>query len=170
MVAAILGDLDAFDELVYRYRSAVIRTARSIVGREGAEDIAQDALILAFKALPSIEDPDRFAPWLMAISRHRALRFVQEEKKHRTGRVALDEFLIERLQYLQPTKGEENKALEYALDQISQEYALILRLRFLDEMPLKRISALLDVPISTVKWRIYKGKQLLKELLERERG
>ena len=71
---------------------------------------------------------------------------------------------------MQPTKGEENKALEYALDQISQEYALILRLRFLDEMPLKRISALLDVPISTVKWRIYKGKQLLKELLERERG
>ena len=52
VVAAILGDLDAFDELAARYRAAVVRTAQAIVGREDAEDVAQDALLLAFKALP----------------------------------------------------------------------------------------------------------------------
>ena len=57
VVAAILGDLGAFDELAARYRAAVVRTAQSIVGREDAEDVAQDTLLLAFKALPSIDEP-----------------------------------------------------------------------------------------------------------------
>src|SRR5438270_9553356 len=92
VVAAILGDLDAFDELALRYRAAVVRTAQSIVGRENAEDVAQDALLLAFKALPSIDEPSKFAAWLSAITRHRALRFSKRECSHQTGRINLDEF------------------------------------------------------------------------------
>jgi DNA-directed RNA polymerase specialized sigma24 family protein len=57
VVAAILGNLDAFGELARRYRAAVVRTAQAVVGRDDAEDVAQDALLLAFKALPSIEEP-----------------------------------------------------------------------------------------------------------------
>ncbi len=53
VVAVILGDLAAFNELALRYRAAVVRLAQTIVGREDAEDMAQDALLLAFKALPS---------------------------------------------------------------------------------------------------------------------
>src|SRR6185436_20036676 len=95
VVAAILGDLEAFGELASRYRAAVVRTAQSIVGREDAEDVAQEALLLAFKALPSIEDPTKFAAWLGAITRHRALRFGKRERTHQAGRVNLDEFLLE---------------------------------------------------------------------------
>ena len=49
---------------------------------------------------------------------------------------------------------------------------MALRLRFLDEMPLKRIAAFLGVPVSTVKWRVHRGKQLLREQVEllRQRG
>jgi len=42
----------------------------------------------------------------------------------------------------------------------------VLKLRFLDEMPLKRIAAFLGVAVSTVKWRVFRGKQLLKEQVE----
>src|SRR5262249_36629512 len=97
VVAAILGNLDAFGELAGRYRSAVVRTAQSIVGRDDAEDVAQDALLLAFKALPSIEEPSKFAAWLSAITRHRALRFSKREQHHKTGRIELDEFLLEQV-------------------------------------------------------------------------
>src|SRR5213594_3175358 len=100
VVAAILGDLDAFDELVLRYRAAVVRTAQAIVGRDDCEDVAQDALLLAFKALPSIEEPAKFAAWLSAITRHRAFRFSKRERWYQTGRVELDEFLIEQVQAL----------------------------------------------------------------------
>src|SRR5215510_208170 len=100
VVAAILGDLEAFDELALRYRAAVVRAAQSVVGREDAEDVAQDALLLAFKALPSIEDPAKFATWLSAITRHRALRFGKRESAHRAGRVDLDHFLLEQVEAL----------------------------------------------------------------------
>src|SRR5918911_682393 len=96
-VAAMLGDLSAFDELCVRYRAAVVRAAQLIVGRADAEDVAQDALLIAFKALPTLEAPTKFAAWLAAITRHRAFRFTQRERAHKTGRVELDETLIEKL-------------------------------------------------------------------------
>lgn len=169
VVAAILGDLDAFDELAARYRSAVVRTAQAIVGREDAEDVAQDALLLAFKALPSIDEPPKFAAWLSAITRHRALRFGKRERSHQAGRVDLDEFLLERVQALgHPlvARSEGDDEVKLALENVPAEYALVLRLRFFDEMPLKRIGAFLGAPLSTVKWRIHRGKQLLREQVE----
>lgn len=175
VVAAILGDLDAFDEIAARYRAAVVRTAQAIVGREDAEDVAQDALLLAFKALPSIEEPQKFAAWLSAITRHRALRFSKRERSHQAGRIDLDEFLLQQVQALgQPLVAgpEGDEQLRLALENIPADYALVLRLRFFDEMPLKRIGAFLGVPLSTVKWRIHRGKQLLREQIEllRQRG
>jgi RNA polymerase sigma-70 factor, ECF subfamily len=85
VVGAILGSLDAFDELASRYRAAAVRVAQSIVGRDDAEDVAQDALLLAFKALPSIEEPSKFAAWLSAITRHRAMRIGKRESLHKTA-------------------------------------------------------------------------------------
>jgi RNA polymerase sigma-70 factor (ECF subfamily) len=175
VVAAILGNLGAFDELVLRYRAAVVRAAQAIVGRNDAEDVAQDAFLLAFKALPSIEDPTKFPAWLGAITRNRALRFGKREKQRQTGRVDLDEFLLEQVEALaRPLASNENdnEELRSALENVQSDYALVLRLRFLDEMPLKRIAAFLGVTVSTVKWRVFRGKQLLREQVEllRERG
>jgi RNA polymerase sigma-70 factor (ECF subfamily) len=169
VVAAILGDLDAFNDLALRYRAAVVRLAQTIVGREDAEDVAQDALLLAFKALPSIEDPARFAAWLMTITRHRALRFRRQNRLHRTGQVEFDELLLERLMALaQPfaDKQDTNEEMKLALENLSADYALVLRLHFYDDMPLKRIAAFLGVPLSTVKWRVFRGKKLLREQIE----
>jgi RNA polymerase sigma-70 factor (ECF subfamily) len=167
VVASILGDLEAFDELVRRYRAAAVRAAQSIVGREHAEDVAQDALLLAFKALPSIEDPTRFAAWLAAITRHRALRLSMQERARQTGRVELDEVLIKEVGALaRPFVSDDEEELRLALERLPDEYALVLRLRFIDEMPLKRIAAFLGVPLSTVKWRAHRGKQLLREQIE----
>src|SRR6267378_7459685 len=97
VMAAILGHLEAFEELVLRYRAAVVRLARTIVGNNYAEDVAQDALLLAFKALPSIEEPGKFAAWLSAITRHRAMRFGKRESAHQSRSVVLDEMLLEKL-------------------------------------------------------------------------
>lgn len=172
VLGAILGNLEAFEQLVLRYRPAVVRLARTIVGGDDAEDVAQDALLLAFKALPSIEEPRRFAAWLSAITRHRALRFSQSEGKHVSKRVALDEALIEKIEALavpaakNAEENERDQEMISALDSLSADYAMPLRLHFLDEMPLKRIAAFMGVPLSTVKWRIHHGKKLLRAQLE----
>ena len=168
VVAAIVGDLGAFDQLVLRYRPAVVRVAQSIVGREHAEDVAQDALLLAFKALPSIEDPRKFAAWLSTITRHRATRFSKRESTQQSRSVALDELLIENLEALtEPVVDRiEDDQLRQSLEAAPPAYALVLKLRVLDEMPLKRIAAFLGVPLSTVKWRLHQGKKFLRKQLE----
>src|SRR5262249_36115496 len=167
---AIVGDLQAFDQLVFRYRAAVTRVASGIVGHEHAADVAQDAWLLAFKALPSIEEPRKFAAWLSPITRNRAMRFGKNESKFQSQRVALDEVLIEKLEALSRPALEriEDHELREALEKLPADYALVLKLRFLDEMPLKRIAAFLGAPLTTVKWRLHHGKKLLREHLERD--
>ena len=165
VIAAILGNLEAFEELVLRYRPAVVRLARTIVGADHAEDVAQDSLLLAFKALPGIEEPRKFPAWLSAITRHRALRFSKSETAQMSKRVALDEALLEKIEALAKPLAEKERDEEMiaALESLPADYAMPLRLRFLDEMPLNRIAAFMGIPLSTVKWRIHHGKKLLRE-------
>ena len=168
VVAAILGNLEAFEQLVVRYRPAVVRLARTIVGDAYAEDVAQESLLLAFKALPGIEEPRKFPAWLSAITRNRALRFSKSETALTKKRVALDEALLEKIEALaKPVADKErDEAMLMALDSLPPDYAMPLRLRFLDDMPLNRIAAFMGVPLSTVKWRIHHGKKLLRTKLE----
>ena len=168
VVAAILGNLEAFEELVKRYRPAVVRLARIIAGPDHAEDVAQDSLLLAFKALPGIEEPRKFGAWLSAITRHRALRFSKSETSHMSKRVALDEALLEKIEALARPLADKERDEEMieALDSLPADYAMPLRLRFLDEMPLARIAAFMGIPLSTVKWRIHHGKKLLRAKVE----
>lgn len=178
VIEAILGNLEAFEQLVVRYRPAVVRLARTIVGSEYAEDVAQESLLLAFKALPSIEEPRKFAPWLSAITRHRAVRFSKNETAHANKRVPLDDALLEKIEGLAKPSAykpltdqaladtERDEVMLKALDSLPDDYAMPLRLHFLDDMPLKRISAFMGVPLSTVKWRIHHGKKLLRAKLE----
>jgi RNA polymerase sigma-70 factor (ECF subfamily) len=171
VVAAILGNLEAFEQLVVRYRPAVVRLARTIVGIDYAEDVAQDSLLLAFKALPTIEEPGKFAAWLSAITRHRALRFSKSETAQLRKRVPLDEALLDQIEALSKPlpEQERNESIVRALNNLPADYAMPLRLRFLDEMPLARIAAFMGVSLSTVKWRIHQGKKLMRAKVEDEK-
>lgn len=169
VVAAILGDLEAFDELVMRYRRVVLRLAESIAGSKNADDIAQDTWLLAFKSLPSIDNPQKFASWLMVITKHRALRHRQMEKKRNDRFMPVDEYLLEQfgsIRHAEQSK-EEGEIVRLALDRIPQEYSLVMRMRFYDSVPLKKIASFLDLPLSTIKWRIHKGKALLLEQVQK---
>jgi RNA polymerase sigma-70 factor (ECF subfamily) len=169
VMAAVFGDLRAFDELVVRYRAAAYRVARSVTGTELAEDAVQEALLLAFKALPSLDEPASFAAWLNAITRHAALRLSQNSRRESARRVELDEAILQYSAALsQPftlPESLEHDDLRVAIEALPEEYRLILQLRFFDEMPLKRIASFLDVPLSTVKWRLHRAKQLLRNQL-----
>ena len=168
VIGAILGNLEAFEQLVVRYRPAVVRLARTIVGADDAEDVAQDSLLLAFKALPAIEEPRKFAAWLSAITRNRALRFSKSETAHSKKRVPLDEALLEKIEALAKpvAEKERDEAMIEAMESLPADYALPLKLRFLDEMSLNHIAAFMGVPLSTVKWRIHHGKKLLRAKVE----
>ena len=178
VIAAIMGDLPSFDALVLRYRSAAYRVAQSILGSSGAgneliEDAVQESLLLAFKALPSIEEPRKFASWLYAITRHVALRMSRRSRQERSRRVDLDEALIEHSEAFArpfaPRDTFEEAWVRAAVDALDEDHSLILKLRFYDEMSLKRIADFLDLPLTTVKWRLHRAKELLREKLKPEK-
>ncbi|HWQ32629.1 MAG TPA: sigma-70 family RNA polymerase sigma factor [Blastocatellia bacterium] len=170
VMTAILGDLRSFDELVQRYRAAAFRVARAVAGAELAEDAVQEALLLAFRALPSIEEPASFAAWLCAITRRAALRMSQHARRENDRRIELDEAVLEFSEALARPftlpESFENDEVRAAVDSLPAAYRLIVQLRFYDEMPLKRIASFLDLPLTTVKWRLHRAKQLVREQLQ----
>jgi len=61
------GDLEAFEMLVQQHAATLYRLATGIVGATDAQDIAQDTFTAAWRELPKLRDPERFAQWLRRI-------------------------------------------------------------------------------------------------------
>lgn len=166
---AVLGDLRSFDVLVKRYRAAVYRVAQIYGTPEAAEDVVQDAFLAAFKALPGLDDHSRFAAWLYAITRHESMRVSRRNSEERKRRVDLDELILTQSEFLALPPAVEFDAVaawvRAGIDSLQEDFRLVLKLRYYDELPLKRISDFLALPLSTVKWRLHEARRHLKAAL-----
>jgi RNA polymerase sigma-70 factor (ECF subfamily) len=79
---ALAGERGAFRALYDRHRPAVQRLAYAFASldRDDAEDVVQDAFVRAFGNLARLEQPGRFAPWLLTIARNRALSRISRRR------------------------------------------------------------------------------------------
>ncbi|HEX5855498.1 MAG TPA: RNA polymerase sigma factor [Thermoanaerobaculia bacterium] len=171
VAAAIEGDPFAFEDLVSRHRPGALRVATGIVGSTLAEDVVQDALLLAHRALASLQDRAKFSRWLLAIIRWRALRVGRLESRHAVGRVTLDDTDLETFSHLASDPRQIDAGdgvLLEALENIPPEYAEVIRYHFLHDLPHQKIANFLTVPLSTVKWRCFRGKEILRCTLSPE--
>jgi RNA polymerase sigma-70 factor (ECF subfamily) len=174
VLSALVGSLEAFDELVRRYRGAVILVAEQTLGsRAAAEDAAQEAFLLAFKNLPQLEDPSRFAPWLYMITRRYAWRRGQSERRSKPTEPSLLDRLILAGDWetaAHPAEGllraHERACVAAALEELPAEYRTILHLRYYEEWSMARIADFLLLPLTTVKGRLYQGRKLLSRRLD----
>lgn len=75
VAAARAGDRAALRALHDRHRPAALRVARGFAALDAddVEDVVQEGFVRAFRALPRLSQPARFGPWLLAITRNRAL-------------------------------------------------------------------------------------------------
>lgn len=173
IIAVLAGNLKAFDELVLRYQRAMLTVAQQIVRNPTeAEDIVQDAFLLAFEALPQLDNLNRFSSWLYSITRNRALRFMK-----RSSRFQLHEDIDAELQVeANPTSSDPaqivvqestNEAVRTAITSLPNEFQEVIKLYYWADMPQKRIAEFLSLPLTTVKWRLHKAKELLKSILEK---
>ncbi len=173
IVAVLAGNLKAFDELVYRYQRAMLTVAQHIVrDPTEAEDIVQDAFLLAFEALPQLDNLNRFGSWLYSITRNRALRFIK-----RASRFQLHEDVDAELQIeADPASSDPaqilvqestHEAVRDTINSLPSEFQEVIKLFYWADMPQKRIAEFLSMPLTTVKWRLHKAKELLKSLLEK---
>jgi RNA polymerase sigma-70 factor (ECF subfamily) len=179
VVAALLGEIAAFDMLVLRYRPAVLAAVGRQISQRGlAEDICQEAFLLAYKALPQLSDPERFGAWLHAIARRQAIRHARGEA--RASHSPLDEMLLEQSKVLgwQANVAQSGwETLERKADQewvrqamatLPEEFQIVLTLRYWSELPLERIASFLGLPLSTIKWRLHRARALMRQRLTAE--
>jgi RNA polymerase sigma-70 factor (ECF subfamily) len=163
------GDLSAFDELVRRYRRAVWLVARQHAATaEIAEDVAQDSLLLAYKALPTLADPARFGGWLRAIARNRALRVAPSEARQvPTERTALDALLLRHSQHLaNVAPSEEHAWIRDEVAELPEEIRQAMQLYYFEDWPVGRIARFFGLPVTTLKWRLHTGRLQLRKRLE----
>lgn len=82
VVRAARGDVGAQRALYDRHRPGVARVARSFGELDGddADDVVQEAFVRAFRNLAGLKDPARFAPWLLTITRNRALTLLARRR------------------------------------------------------------------------------------------
>lgn len=172
VVAALLGYLAAFDELVRRFRPAVRLTARRFAcDLEEIEDLCQETFLRAFKALPRLEQPERFAAWLHAIARNLGLRERRNHTRRRERFPAVDQLMLEKSAATDPSPAEAfeqceaHRLVRAAVEALPAMYRAVVFLHYWEQMPLSRVAAYLGVPLSTVKWRLrYARERLRREL------
>lgn len=173
VVAALAGNTQAFDVLVTRYRRAMLTIAQQIVRNPtDAEDVVQDAFLRAFEALPQLSDLNRFGAWLHSITRNRALRYYQS-----AGRYQPQEDMEPYLNRSADTSAADpahivereltQEAIREAIQELPDDFRVVIELYYWAEMPQKRMAEFLSLPLTTVKWRLHKAKELLKTTLER---
>jgi RNA polymerase sigma-70 factor (ECF subfamily) len=156
------GDKTAFDELIRRYRTAACLVVRRYVSDPAlAEDAVQEALLVALKNLSTLRDADSFGPWLMGIAIRRAKR-IQERRRRESP---IDDAILANLPAIQ-------QPCEHPLGQLLEDlpppYREAIVLHHLEGWSLDQISAVLGVPVSTVKWRLFEGRKRLRGLLQSE--
>ncbi len=168
VLAAQEGDLRAFDALVLRFRPAVRAAIRSLIDSEElCEDVGQTVFLAAFRHIRSLGRPDRFAPWLYAIARNEARR------AHRAGRPTyaldeLDELVIKASRSLSEAAwvrvdaGLDAGPVATALAELDADHAVCARLVYVEGWSVADVSTFLDIPVTTVKWRLHEARRSLR--------
>lgn len=164
----LAGHHEKFAGLVERYQAPLIHFLRRTLGSdEDVFDCAQDAFLAAYRNLSRYSEEHSFRAWLYTIARNRAIDLVR--KRRREIPLTLDENLIDH----QPIPEEVWLAKEQAsmlaegLNELPEHYGQALYLRFHQELSYEEIALVLDVPVSRVKTYLHRGKDKLRQYLER---
>ena len=168
----LAGNQSAYADLVKRHQRFVFTLAiRFAKGREDAEEIAQDCFIKAYRSLASFQGQSKFSTWLYSIVYTTAMTFLRKK------RVATDSIDDENT-YIQIENHEsgyadnvENKSrsfyLNQAIEQLLPDDAAIITMFYKGEQSLEEIAQAMGMEANTVKVKLFRARQRLKEKLER---
>ncbi len=171
------GDLAAFDLLVVRWQRKIQGTIYRILGtEEDARDLCQEAFLKAFRALKGFKGEARFSSWLYQI----AVNLCRDRMRRRRGRTFLslealgDESGPSRAASPDPgpmellQRGALRSLVQDAIAMLPEDQREVIVLKEYEELTFLEIAQVLDVPLSTVKTRLYRGLVNLRSCLERQ--
>lgn len=172
------GDLAAFEPLVEKYRRRVWRLAYNVLrDREEAFDVAQEAFIRAFQALPSFRGQSAFFTWLFRI----AMNVAHDRARARAARTrafgaeAVPEEDWERMLGADLEAGgapdaaavrtEQRRRIDRALAALSEPHRAIIMLCDLEGLSYRETADVLGIPMGTVMSRLHNARKRLREVL-----
>jgi RNA polymerase sigma-70 factor (ECF subfamily) len=155
-------------QLVIDHHAVVYRLAYRLTGNQAdAEDVAQQAFLQAQQHMHQLRTPENPVPWLCAIVRSCWLKSFRRQRPVAAGSVDLNVDEV-----AEPLADEDQfdfERLQSALDDLPDEYKLVVTMFYFEEASYKEIAAQLEIPIGTVMSRLARAKsQLRKRLTEDE--
>lgn len=171
------GDDQAFEDLMQRYRQSVYNLVyRMIESPQEAEDIVQETFIKAYNALFSFNEEYAFSTWLFKIATNHCIDTLRKKKlrtysldtpiQTKDGAVSRD-YADESYSPEKSTITSEHTSIILdAVDDLPEKYRTVINMRHRDDKSYEEISEFLNIPIGTVKARIFRAREILKRILK----
>ena len=178
LVERILGgDRDLFTTLVGRYEKRLINYVYRITHRyEEAHDLAQEIFVKVYLALDRYDPKYQFSTWLFRIAQNSAIdalrkKSISEVPLARTS--TEDDSSGKEREFaddgISPYRALKNKQLSAAIDkaveQLPSDYRELIQLRHFAELSYEEIASMKKLPLGTVKNKLFRARNLLKESL-----
>lgn len=167
------GQTAAFGDLVRKYQDRLFNGMVYMLRNEAeAEDVVQDAFILALTRLETFHGKSAFFTWLYRIAYNVAVSRIRRRKPTISLAANDDDSRPMDFEGNAPapdermSRSEDISQLQNAMGRLSEEHRAVLVLREMEQLDYEAISEILELPIGTVRSRIHRAREQLKQQLE----
>jgi len=173
------GDLAAFEMRMRRCNQMMFRAARAILGNDAdAEEVVQEAYLLAFRAMGAFRGNAKLSTWLVRIAANQALARRRKDQRRAVVvpiRGGLDKKDIDEVTMREADgpaehagRAEMRRLLEARIDALPEEFRAVFVLRALEELSVEETAAALGIATATVRSRFFRARSRLREALSQE--
>lgn len=167
------GEQSVFSQLVERYQNYVFTLVlRFVESREDAEEVAQDVFVKTYRSLADFRGESKFSTWLFTIARTTCISFLRKRKlntlsldNERTGLQAENQESGFRANLIE--QKSRHAMLNEAISMLSPDDSQVLTLFYKGEQTLEEIGRIMGIESNTVKVKLHRARQRLKEKMEK---
>lgn len=167
----LAGDRQAFSDLIERYQKQIYSLAYRLTNNvEDANDLAQEVFIKLYQVLHKYDGNRPFFPWMYRVAsnvcytqlRRKPAQEVSLDKIIEFGPLVPESPDQPEAQYEQK---EIQRLVQQALAELPENYRVPMVLRYLEEFSYQQIADAMDLPLTTIETRLYRGRALLQKRL-----
>jgi RNA polymerase sigma-70 factor (ECF subfamily) len=177
---ALLSDEKAYAFLMERYKKPLFHTILKMIRNEDdAQDLTLETFAKAFKNLPNFKKTHSFGNWLFKIGTNSAIDFIRKRKLTTLSINGLhnssdgESFTLDvKDQGLDPyekaIKEQKHEVIRVLVEQLPEKYQMLISLRYFKEYTYEEISVEMDIPMGTVKAQLFRAKELLLDIIQKQ--
>lgn len=163
------GNHAAFKSLMEKYQLQVFRTVTGFVHtKEDAEEVTQDIFIRVYQSLSSFQHDSEFSTWLYRITVNMCLNFLRRNRKNRLLQSLEAIFTLnseEKTPLEELESAERDRHIRMAIDSLPEKQRMAFILSRYEEMPQKKIAAVMNRTEGAVEQLLQRAKENLKKKL-----